>query len=117
VLRDKSVSQHPAMTRSTGQFRSQIFNVSSSASSSSILSSVINGASTDRNAATRIKKNSSDQNHVSSSKHNDYVDSARLNTNEEENKLKNIEFFQEREKISKSLEHYKKINKVFFIFN
>ena len=35
----------------------------------------------------------------------------KLNSKLEENKLKNIEFYQEKERLNKSLEHYKRINK------
>ena len=67
--------------------------ITSSASSSSILSS------------------------LNSNKHytNDYkLD--KLNSKLEENKLKNNEFYQEKERLNKSLEHYKRINKVIIMF-
>lgn len=42
------------------------------------------------------------------------ADNIRLNSDLEENKLKNMEFYQEREKLNKTLEHYKRMNKVNF---
>jgi hypothetical protein len=40
----------------------------------------------------------------------------KLNSKLEENKLKNNEFYQEKERLNKSLEHYKRINKVIIMF-
>jgi hypothetical protein len=69
--------------------------ITSSASSSSILSSFNNN------------NNNNNYKHFTNDHRLD-----KLNSKLEENKLKNNEFYQEKERLNKSLEHYKRINKV-----